>query len=130
MSSIQVCKFQKKFTSTYLKVTIASNLRLTGCNKCCKRWFVTFNGAECSPVPIDAVEYIDSPNGVAMNLLRSRTITGTCRITKNGTIIIGFNIGNCKMYGDSDGATGWNSATRIFVEEVNPPEGYSRHVQT
>lgn len=104
-------------------MTITSNLRvLSNANHgVCKRWFVTFDGVECSPVPIDAVEYIS--NTVVINRLQSRTITGLCKVrTNRSLIVIGFNIGNCDGYGDADGYTGWNSATRILVEEVNPPQ--------
>ena len=120
--SIQNCKFQKKSISSYLKVTISSNLRIYNCNNCCKRWFVTFNGAECSPIPIDAVEYYYSPNRNSLSQHQARTIIGHCKITRTGIIDIGFNIGNCHTYGDSDGYTGWNSATRILIEEVNAPQ--------
>ena len=54
--------------------------------------------------------------------MRSRTITGHCRIKTRGLVNVGLNIGNCPGYlGDADGYTGWNSPTRILVEEVNPP---------
>ena len=31
---------------------------------------------------------------------------------------VGFWIGNCATFGNADGYTGWNSVSRIFVEEV------------
>lgn len=105
-------------------MTITTNLMVLPQKiESCKRWFVTFDGAECSPVPIDAVEYISRTNDLFMNRHQSRTITGHCKVTTNGSpIIIGFNIGNCKGYGDANGHTGWNAATRILVEEVNPSQ--------
>ena len=35
-----------------------------------------------------------------------------------GQVRVGFWIGNCASYGNADGYTGWNSVSRIFVEEV------------
>ena len=97
-------------------------MRIYRCNYCCKRWFVTFNSVECSPVPIDVVEHISGPNMSSNDLIRSRNIIGHCKVKTTGVVNVGFNIGNCKRYGASDGHTGWNSATRIFIEEVNPPQ--------
>ena len=85
---------------------------------------MTFNGVECSPVPIDAVEYINGNIDLSVNRLQSRTITGVCKIKTNGLpIVVGFNIGKCNgSDGGGDAYTGWNSATRIHIEEVNPPQ--------
>ena len=97
-------------------------MRIFGCNSCCKRWFVTFNGAECTPVPIDVLVRVQNEDWKWGNLHRPRVITGHCKIPKSGKVTVGFNIGNCPIYGDSNGHTGWESSTRIIIEEVNPPQ--------
>ena len=45
---LQDCQFTKTKDDTALRVVYQGNLYLGGCNNCCKRWFITFNGAECS----------------------------------------------------------------------------------
>ncbi|CAH3188914.1 unnamed protein product, partial [Porites lobata] len=86
------------------------------CANCCKRWFITFNGAECSgPLPIDAVLWIrnkDEDNH------RPGFIEGYCNNIHKGKIRVGINIGNCAGYGNSNGYTGWNSVSRLIIEEV------------
>ncbi|CAH3178890.1 unnamed protein product [Porites evermanni] len=53
------CQFTKTKDDTALRVVYQGNVYLGGCALCCKRWFITFNGAECSgPLPIDAVLWI------------------------------------------------------------------------
>ena len=75
-----------------------------------------FNGAECSgPLPIDAVLWIrnkDEDNH------RPGFIEGYCNNIHKGKIRVGINIGNCAGYGNSDGNTGWNSFSRLIIEEV------------
>ena len=99
-------------------------MRLFQCILCCKRWFVNFDSVECSPVPIDSVQYIETSitSTKWTDIHLSRTITGHCKVKKTGVVNVGFNIGNCKGFGDSDGHTGFNSVTRIFIEEVNAPQ--------
>ena len=99
-------------------------MRLYNCDSCCKRWFVTFDDRECSPVPIDGSVFIWKGKGTK-NLHRPRVIRGHCKISKQGAINIAFNLGDCshrtpKGYGDA--ATGVNSAFRIYIEEVNAPQ--------
>ena len=104
-------------------------MQIGDCNMCCKRWFVTFNGSECSPVPIDIVVYLNNKDSSYSNFMEPRILAGHCKIpskSNNGTssenvVNVGFNIGHCRGFGPSDGYTGWNSAVRIFVEEVNRP---------
>ena len=97
-------------------------MRIWSCDNCCKRWFVTFNGAECTPVPVDVVVYMYNEDGKLGNLHRPRVIIGHCKIPKSGKVTVGFNIGNCPGFGGSNGYTGWISSTRIMIEEVNPPQ--------
>ena len=88
-----------------------------GCNDCYKRWFITFNGAECSgPMPIDAALGIrnkDEDNH------RPGFIEDYCQNIHNCKIRVGINIGNCAAFGNSNGNTGWNSVSRLIIEEVS-----------
>lgn len=99
-------------------------LRIYNCNSCCKRWYFTFNGAECdAPAAIDGVVYMQtgaSPNAIK-DLHRVRQIEGVCETVSKGTVRVGFWVGNCHGYGNADAYTGWNSVSRIYVEEVPPP---------
>ena len=114
---LQDCVFTKNFSDTALHVYWTGALRIYNCNNCCKRWYFTFNGAECSaPLPIDGVVYMAT--GGNQNLHRVRHIEGHCNNIHKGKVRVGFWIGNCASYGNADGKTGWNSVSRIFVEEV------------
>ena len=114
---LQDCFFTKNFSDTSLHVYWTGTLRISGCNACCKRWYFTFNGAECSaPLPIDGVVYMQT--GVNKNLQRVRHIEGHCNNIQKGKVRVGFWIGNCPGYGNADGYTGWKSVSRMFVEEV------------
>ena len=114
---LQDCVFTKNVSDTALHVYWTGVLRIYHCNNCCKRWYFTFNGAECSaPLPIDGVVYMAT--GGNKNLNRVRHIEGHCNNIHKGKVRVGFWIGNCPGYGNADGETGWNSVSRIFVEEV------------
>lgn len=116
---IKECIFDKTRDSTALRVVYQGNIYVR-CDKCCKRWFITFNGAECSgPMPIDAALWIrnrDEDNH------RPGAIEGYCENIHKGRIRVAINIGNCPGRGDSDGYTGWNSVSRLIIEEVPKPQ--------
>ncbi|XP_078370471.1 collagen triple helix repeat-containing protein 1-like [Oculina patagonica] len=122
---IKECVFKKTSDDTGLRVFFNGDLRIYNCNSCCKRWYFTFNGAECSaPLAIDGVVYMASgaaPNAVK-DLHRVRQIEGVCEKVPSGEVKVGFSVGNCAGYGDADAYTGWNSVSRIYVEEVPPPQ--------
>ena len=108
---------------TALRVYWAGNLRLYNCHACCRRWYFTFNGAECSnPAAIDGVVYMVYGNSRKKDLHRPRHIEGVCEKLHKGTVRVGFWVGNCRGYGSADAYTGWNSASRIYVEEIPPPQ--------
>lgn len=114
---MQECAFTKKFTETALHVYWTGALRIHACNRCCRRWYFTFNGAECSgPLPIDGLVYMQT--GANNDLHRVRHIEGHCNNIYKGRVRVGFWIGKCAGYGGANGYTGWNSVSRIFVEEV------------
>ena len=77
---------------------------------------------ECSgPAAIDAVVYMWKGKGT-QNLLRPRHVEGVCENIAKGTVRVGFWIGNCNGFGNADGYTGWHSVSRIYVEEMPPPQ--------
>ncbi|XP_066936544.1 collagen triple helix repeat-containing protein 1-like [Clytia hemisphaerica] len=120
---IKTCSFSKSEQSTYLYVQVSSNMRIVNCDACCKRWFITFDGKECTPVAIDGVVYMYKGKGSRYkNLHRPRVIAGHCKINKSGRVNVGFNVGNCRSYPPGDAHTGWNSATRIHIYEMEPPQ--------
>ena len=114
---LQDCVFTKNFSDTALHVYWTGALMITTCNGCCKRWYFTFNGAECSaPLPIDGIVYMET--GGNNNPYRVRHIEGHCNNIHKGKVRVGFWIGNCASFGNVDGYTGYNSVSRMFVEEV------------
>ena len=118
----QNCTFVKKSKDTSLRVAFSGNLRVGGCVACCKRWFFAFNRKECSsPVPIDASFYVAGP--AYQNPLRPRYIEGYCDRLDSGPVTVSFNVGSCKgSHTEGDAYTGWNSASRIVIEEVPAPQ--------
>ena len=112
--------------NTGLRVFWNGVLRIYNCHGCCRRWYFTFNGAECSaPAAIDGVVYMIDGNSSKKNLLRVRQIEGVCEKVRKGTVRVGFWVGNCAGYGSADATTGWNSVARIYVEEVPPPQAWN-----
>ena len=114
--------FVKKESGTSLHVYFNGALRITNCDLCCKRWFITINGAECaSPNAIDGVVYMSKGKGT-QDPHRVRHIEGHCNNIHKGHVRVALNVGNCVGYGDADAYTGWNSVSRLFVEEVPAPQ--------
>ena len=123
LAILKECIFKKASDTTGLRVFWSGNLRLYGCHACCRRWYFTLNGAECStPGAIDGVVYMVHGNGGKKDLHRPRHIEGVCEKIHKGTVRVGFWVGNCAGYGSADAYTGWNSVSRIYVEEVPPPQ--------
>ena len=113
---LQDCQFTKIKDDTALRVVYQGNFYLY-CNNCCKRWFITFNGAECSgPLPIDVVLWVSKHVGYEER--KPGSIEGYCDNIRKGKIRVGINIGNCPGYGNANGQTGWNSVSRLMIEEV------------
>ena len=110
--------FTKNFSQTSLHVAWTGDLRVASCTGCCRRWYFTFNGAECSaPLPIDGIVYLGGVKG--LNTHRVRHIEGHCNNIHKGKVRVGFWVGNCEAYGgNADAYTGYRSVSRIFVEEV------------
>ena len=115
---VQNCDFVKKYPDTSLHVYYAGNLRVAFCDRCCSRWYFTFNGTECSsPGTIDGAFYIHT--GRNHNLHRHRHIEGHCNNIQKGKVRVGFSVGKCVTgHKLADADTGWQSMNRIFIEEV------------
>ena len=95
------------------------NLRSIG-SGVCSRWYFTFDDAECTkPATIEGVVYVKS---TTVNPHRPRHIEGYCNELPKGYIRVGFMIGKCEGHSFGDGSTGWNSMSRIVIEEVPPPQ--------
>ena len=85
----------------------------------CNRWFFKFNGNECSgPMTIEAVVYNDWPSG-SPNLLHHRSFEGYCENIPQGRVTVELWVGKCPSYPLGDAHTGWNSVSRIMIEEVS-----------
>ena len=98
---------------------ITSGIRLYKCSNCAARWFVTFDGQECKPAPIDASIYISDQK---LNLHRPAVIGGHCKISKSGSVNVAFNVGELSGLKTGDAFTGWRSSVRIYIEEVEAPQ--------
>ena len=118
LNILQDCVFTKNFTNTALYVAWTGAFRVSGCTSCCKRWYFTFNGAECSaPLPIDGIMYLGA-SGRTQDPHRVRHIEGHCNNIHKGKVRVGFWVGNCQSHSPGDAYTGYISISRIFIEEV------------
>ena len=88
----QECIFKKASDNTSLRVYWSGQLRIYNCDACCRRWYFTFNGAECSaPAAIDAVVYMTYGTGERQkNLHRPRHVEGVCDKIHKGTVRVDF----------------------------------------
>ncbi|XP_078367975.1 uncharacterized protein LOC144651829 [Oculina patagonica] len=120
---IKDCVFTKNFSDTALHVYWTGALRIYNCDGCCKRWYFTFNGAECAaPLSIDGIVYMWKGKG-HKDLHRVRHIEGHCNNIHKGKVRVGFWVGDCEGYGGgADAYTGYKSVSRIFIEEVPKPQ--------
>ena len=86
----------------------------------CNRWFFKFNGNECSePMTIEAAVYNNWPSSAGNpNLLHHRSFEGYCENIPRGTVRVELWIEQCPGY-TGDAKTGWNSVSRIMIEEVS-----------
>ena len=97
----------------------AGTLRSYGSNVC-SRWYFTIDGAECTkPATIEGIAYLSSTTS---NPYRHRHIEGYCNQVPKGHIRVGLWIGKCERQSLGDGSTGYNSMSRIVIEEVPPPQ--------
>ena len=69
---------------------------------------------------IDGVLYMKTGKG--NNIHRHRHIEGYCNQIPKGSVRVGFWVGNCRGYSNADADSGWNSVSRIVIEEIPPPQ--------
>ena len=97
-------------------------MRVDGSGSKCSRWFFKFNGNECSgPMTIEAVVYNSWPSGDP-NLLHHRSFEGYCENIPQGAVTVQLWVGKCNGYSVHNAYTGWNSVSRIIIEEVSRPQ--------
>lgn len=114
------CQIYKYSSSTSLYAAFSGNTRLYGCHGCCGRWYLTFNGAECSnPQKIEGTVYMAYYNSA--DLYRHRVIQGYCDGIGVGWVTVALVVGACSGYGYFDLYTGWNSISRLVVSEETAP---------
>ena len=93
-----------------------------GISSKCNRWYFKFNGNECSgPMTIEAAVYNDWPSGNPI-LLRHRSFEGYCENILQGAVRVELWVGRCGSGGLGDAYTGWESVSRIMIEEVFRPQ--------
>ena len=96
-------------------------MRVYGSSKC-NRWYFKFNGFECSgPMTIEAVVSDYWPSGKP-NLLHHRSFEGYCEKIPQGAVRVELWIGQCNSVTLGDAHTGYNSVSRIMIEEVSRPQ--------
>ncbi|XP_058686931.1 collagen triple helix repeat-containing protein 1 [Poecile atricapillus] len=122
LGKIAECTFTKMRSNSALRVLFSGSLRLKCRNACCQRWYFTFNGAECAgPLPIEAIIYLDqgSPElNSTINIHRTSSVEGLCEGINAGLVDIAIWVGTCSDYPRGDASTGWNSVSRIIIEEL------------
>ncbi|XP_064249851.1 collagen triple helix repeat-containing protein 1 isoform X1 [Passer domesticus] len=122
LGKIAECTFTKMRSNSALRVLFSGSLRLKCRSACCQRWYFTFNGAECAgPLPIEAIIYLDqgSPElNSTINIHRTSSVEGLCEGINAGLVDIAIWVGTCSDYPRGDASTGWNSVSRIIIEEL------------
>ncbi len=132
-TSLYSSTFSKRTDNSALKISWEGNAALLNCSDCCTRWFIAIDGEECSsPGPIDGAirqDLSDSSIGT-FDLYRPISVAGICRGTNSSTPLVGgdhvisLGVGACAPTEDgddiptSDVVTGYNSVSRIIVEEL------------
>ena len=88
----------------------------------CNRWYFKFNGNECSgPMTIEAVVYNYWPSG-SPDLMHHRSFEGYCENIPQGAVRVELWVGRCGGVTLGNAHTGWNSVSRIMIEEVSRPQ--------
>lgn len=93
-------------------------MRVIGCpSVCCRRWYITINGKECtSPAAIDTQIYANGN----VNRHTPGTLDGFCDNIPSGKVAVEIWIGACASVAKGDGYTGWESVSRLIIEEAPP----------
>ena len=122
-SLLQECTFNKLASDTSLKVSFQGNMRVRG-NSRCNRLYFKINGSECSgPVTIEALVYNHWLSGnTNHDQLHHRSFEGYCENIPQGAVRVELWVGQFSGYLLGDAWTGWNSVSRIMIEEVSRPQ--------
>ena len=122
-SLVQECTFNKLTSDTSLKVSFRGNTGVNGNNKC-SRWYFKINGNECNlPATIEAIGYNYWPSGnINQHQLHHRSFDGYCENIPQGAVRVELWVGQCINGALGDARTGWNSVSRIMIEEVSRPQ--------
>ncbi len=74
-------------------------------------------------MPIDGIVYTYLRH-YGGDTSRPQMISGHCKINKAGTVKVALHVGHCKGYENvrANAWTGLYSATRIYLEEMQPPQ--------
>ncbi|XP_070823143.1 collagen triple helix repeat-containing protein 1-like isoform X2 [Chaetodon trifascialis] len=122
LGKVADCTFTKLRSDSAVRVLFSGSLRLKCKSACCQRWYFTFNGAECTgPLPIESIIYLDqgSPElNSTINIHRTSSVEGLCEGVKAGLVDVAVWVGTCADYPRGDASTGWNSVSRIIIEEL------------
>ena len=122
-SLLQECTFNKLASDTSLKVSFQGNMRVLGSTRC-SRWYFKFNRNECSgPMTIEARVYNDWSSGnTNIEQLHHGSFEGYCENIPQGAVRVELWVGQCGSRTLSDAYTGWESVSRILIEEVSRPQ--------
>ena len=94
-------------------------MRVYGTSAKCNRWFFKINGNECSgPMTIEAAVYNNWPSGNPV-LYHHRSFEGYCENIPQGRVTVELWVGKCSGLTLGDAYTGWQSVSRIMIEEVS-----------
>ena len=122
------CDFSKQSEESAIRVAWDGNIGLKGCDNCCMRWFLTFDGEECiDPGPIDVAlhqDLSDINQASWFDEYRPASIVGFCRGTNSSSLSTGshtvsLSVGACAGLdlSTSQVLTGYNSVSRFIIEE-------------
>ena len=117
----QDCAFNKLQSNSALRVSFQGNMMGYGHNKC-NRWYFKFNGNECSgPMTIEAAVINVWPSEKGL-LYYHRSFEGYCENIPQGAVRVELWVGQCRGHTLGNTYTGWNSVSRIMIEEVSRPQ--------
>ena len=71
---------------------------------------------------IEAALYSTRPSGNIGNQLYHRSFEGYCENIPQGTVRVELWVGQCSGWTLGDAYTGWQSVSRIMIEEVSRPQ--------
>ena len=114
--------FNKLQSNSALRVSFQGNMRVDGDAKC-NRWYFRFSGNECKgPMTIEAAVYNNWSYGKNENQLHHRSFEGYCENIPRGAVRVELWVRQCSGQTVGDAWTGWNSVSRIMIEEVSRPQ--------